>query len=151
MIYSFATNVPQTILDAKDEPNRYPALYSSIIGTVFFGVPFRGTNSTLSQGEILARAAVMHGPNVYASNYRPLRQNDDPMHDLLTRYTRAISDGETQPHALCFYERKKSDMGALLGREYRVRQSNETVTKLLIASGDPRVGRHPCQRILWVS
>lgn len=115
------TNSSQTVLDAGDEPRRYPALYSSIIGTVFFGVPFRGTNSILSQGEILARAAVMHGPNMYAGNYRPLRQHDDPNeHELLTRYTRIVSDGPTPIQALCFHERKKSDMGALLGREHKV-------------------------------
>ena len=108
-------------MDAKDQLNRYRGLYCSVIGTVFFGVPFRGTSDSLSQGEILERAAAVHGcSTVYRENYRILKRDDEHMQELLNRYLRATWDDSLPPRTLCIWERKRTDVGALLGKENKV-------------------------------
>jgi hypothetical protein len=119
-----SSNGYQTILNAKEQQQGYKGLYLSVVGTIFFGVPFRGTSDTLSQGEILARAESIHGPeHVYRDNYQLLRRDDEHMQLLLSRYLRAVWDDKLPPRAFCFYERKKTDIGALLGPSFKVGQT----------------------------
>lgn len=106
------------MVDADLERNRWPGIYDSTVGLVFFGTPFRGTHDLLSQGEILRRASQHFAAEnpVYGENLGILRAGGEPLIDLVDTYLRVVRKGP-MPRVACFYEQKASEVGRILGRD----------------------------------
>lgn len=103
------------LIDARIEWRRWPGIYDSASGLVFLGTPFRGTNDTLSQGEILqyAQEHFTNGP-VYGDNLEIIRSVGEQLGDLLEIYFRIARQHE-MPRMACFFEQIPSQVGRILG------------------------------------
>lgn len=109
----------KTMVDADLERKRWPGIYDSTVGLVFFGTPFRGTHGSLSQGEVLQRAwqhFAAENP-VYEENLGILRAGGEPLVDLVDTYLRVARKNSITPRVACFYEQKASEVGHILGRD----------------------------------
>jgi hypothetical protein len=99
------------------ERNLWPGVYDATIGLVFFGTPFRGTDNSLSQGEILQIAEERFEKEyVHGDNLKVLRAGDESLLDLVDLYGR-ISRQSVPPEIVCFYEQRHTNVGAILGKE----------------------------------
>lgn len=105
------------LADAHMERERWPGIYDSTVGLLFFGTPFRGTDDALSQGEILRIAEErFQTSNVHGDNLQIFRAGDESLSDLVDMYHR-ISRQSRAPEIACFYEQRATDVGAILGRD----------------------------------
>lgn len=103
------------LTEAHHEPTRWPGIYDSASGLVFLGTPFRGTDDSLSQGDILryAQAHFTESP-VYVRNLEVFRAEGEQIGDLLETYLR-IARHQKMPRMACFYEQLPSKVGGILG------------------------------------
>ncbi|RYP56896.1 hypothetical protein DL771_011538 [Monosporascus sp. 5C6A] len=115
--YPDETWCKRTLVDVHTERKRWPGIYDSTAGLVFFGTPFQGTHDSLSQGEILRQAyALFTGSPVHGKNLGILRAGGESLTDLVDLYLRIARQSE-MPRIACFYEQRGSDVGRILGKD----------------------------------
>ncbi|KAI9748769.1 MAG: hypothetical protein M4579_007127 [Chaenotheca gracillima] len=105
------------LIDASIEKARWPGVYDSAVGLIFFGTPFRGTNNVLSQGQILQAAEKLFNDRpVHDENLQILRAGDETLCDLVDSYLR-VARQTARPRVACFYEQRVTDVGRLLAND----------------------------------
>ena len=109
----------QTLIRAKIDEESFQGILSSTTGLLFFGVPFRGTDTSLSQGQLLALAKeeCEYGGTVQDKAIQILDGRSDSLEELVDDYHRVVRQKQP-PNVICFYEEEVSDGFAVLqGRE----------------------------------
>jgi hypothetical protein len=114
-------------VEARTSDPEFAQILDSTKGLVFFGTPFRGTNTFLSQGELLQLIAEHN--DVENSALQILAPGNDNLENTLYEYSRM---GHRIP-AVCFYETKSTDVARIVnGREIKVGQCFYSITASLI-------------------
>lgn len=103
--------VEKAILGAQLRQNDYPNLFTSIVGCVFLGTPFRGTK-TQSKAAALAEMASTIGLGVNSGLLKLLEDGSEMLRDLLADFSGLAR--ETNMQLFCFFEQHASDIAKLL-------------------------------------
>lgn len=99
-------------MDAKRSDNKWPGIYKSTTGILFFGTPFRGAGG-LNQTEMLQAIQSQYDDDqIQGSNLNILAAGNETLMDLMdvffeTRQERHIA------RVACFFEQKPSNVGAI--------------------------------------
>ena len=108
----------ETLLDAHDEKNRWPGIYESTIGLIFFWTPFRGSGE-LTQQTILRPAEREFGEgDVLEKELRTSQEEDESLVGLADRYLR-VARQSPRPRVACFYEQKPPHVAIVISRNVR--------------------------------
>ena len=99
--------VEKAIVTAKLRQSDYPNIFMSVVGCVFLGTPFRGTEST-NKATMLAQMAETVGLGVDSGLVRMLEEKSETLKDLLSDFS--ASAKESNMHIFCFFEQHASDM-----------------------------------------
>ncbi|KAI9666161.1 MAG: hypothetical protein M1821_004096 [Bathelium mastoideum] len=112
--------VLKALLDAKEDEDEWPGLFKSITGLVFFGTPFRGAEG-LEQSEILEAALQDYGPDqIQGDVLQILQAGNEFLQELVDKFGKTRSQAHKSQIA-CFYELKSSNVGAIVGKQQRIR------------------------------
>lgn len=103
--------VEKAILGAQLRQNDYPNLFTSIVGCVFLGTPFRGTKSQ-SKAAALAEMASTIGLGVNSGLLKLLEDGSETLRDLLADFSGLAR--ETNMQLFCFFEQHASDIAKLV-------------------------------------
>lgn len=96
--------------------NQFGGIFNCTVGLVFFGTPFRGANEVLrSHAKLLEYAERIH-QEVYHENYQTFDPGNDALLNVVEDFLEATGDG-FKPKTICFYEKKRTDVGRFLGRK----------------------------------
>ena len=99
-------------MDAKRSESKWPGIFRSTVGMLFFGTPFRGAGG-LNQSEMI-RAIQSHyeDDQILGSNLTILAPGNESLMDLMEMF---FETRQEKPIAriACFYEQKPSDVGAI--------------------------------------
>ncbi|KAF2704134.1 hypothetical protein K504DRAFT_518662 [Pleomassaria siparia CBS 279.74] len=94
----------------------YPNIYDSTIGLIFFGTPFRGTD-TLTIAKIVELAEQeFGGDQVLGKALRTSEVNDEALTGLVDDYLRTTGGG-VKPTVACFFERMATNVAKLVNKE----------------------------------
>jgi len=102
------------VVDAQRSDTKWPGIFKSTTGMVFFGMPFRGAGG-LDQTEMIRAAQSQYAEDqVQAAVLNILPPGNESLIDLTT-YFFETRQGEGKVHVACFFEQKSSNVGAILG------------------------------------
>jgi hypothetical protein len=110
------------LVDAHLEKGKYPNIYDSTVGLIFFGTPFRGT-ATLTIAKIVELAEQEFGKQVLEKALKSSEEDDEALTGLVDGYLRTTIGG-IKPIVACFWERKQTNVAKIVNRELCV-QSND--------------------------
>ncbi|KAF2841729.1 hypothetical protein M501DRAFT_904043, partial [Patellaria atrata CBS 101060] len=99
------------VLAAKLHQNYYPNIFSSIVGCVFLGTPFRGTKSQ-AKASMFAELASAVGLGINSGLMKILEAGNEFLKDLLEQFVSVARDAKIG--LFCFWEQYESDTAALL-------------------------------------
>ncbi len=117
------------MVDVQRSDKKWPGIFKSTTGIVFFGTPFRGAGG-LDQTEMLRAAQSQYAEDqVQRAVLNILFRGNESLIDLTTYFFEARR-GEGKPQIACFFEQKSSNVGATL-HESRIQGSE----------GDPKRAR----------
>lgn len=117
------------MVDAQRSDTKWPGIFKSTTGMVFFGTPFRGAGG-LDQKEMLRAAQSQYAEDqVQGAVLNILPPGNESLIDL-TAYFFETRRGEGKAQVACFFEQKSSNVGAIL-RESRIQ----------VSEGDPKRAR----------
>lgn len=117
----------QALLEARYNTDKWPGVFASTAGMIFFGTPFRGAEG-MSQSEMLEAALTEYEPDqVQEEVLRILEPGNEFLQDLVGKFGETRSQANKAP-AACFFELKSSNVGAIVGGRAR------TVCRILSAS-----------------
>ncbi len=103
------------LLEARHYADRWPGLFDSTTGLIFFGTPFRGA-AKISQSEIIQAAMINSGRDqVQEEVLRILDPGNELLQDLVDGFCKTLSQ-PNKAHVACFFELKSSDVGAIVGK-----------------------------------
>lgn len=104
----------QALRIAFDSARKWPGIFLSTAGLIFFGTPFRGTEG-MKQSEMVAAALSKYRPDqVEGESLRILVPGDEFLQDTVDRFLESRLESPPAPVA-CFYETKSSNVGAIVG------------------------------------
>ena len=99
-------------MDAKRSHNKWPGIYKSTAGMLFFGTPFRGT-SGLNQAEILQAIQSQYDDDqIQGSNLNILAPGNETLMDLMDLFFETRQE-RNMARVACFFEQKPSNVGAI--------------------------------------
>lgn len=108
----------QAVLDAKEDEKEWPGMYTSTIGVIFFGTPFRGAEG-MSQSEMLDAARREYEEDeIQGDVLEVLRPGNEFLQDVVDKFGRTRSQ-RNKARVACFFEMKSSDVGAIVGGQAR--------------------------------
>ena len=115
----------QGIVDAKRSESRWPGIYQSICGILFFGTPFRGA-AGLKQTELLrAIQSQYEDDRIEESNLSILDPGNETLIDLVDIFLETRQE-RNKARIACFFELKPSNVGAIYkGSRTQVHGSSE--------------------------
>ncbi|KAM3421072.1 hypothetical protein BST61_g1486 [Cercospora zeina] len=123
----------------------HPELYDSTAGLVFFGTPFCGAHSRLSQGAILDVLSCAEGDQISANreNLIELQPGAGPLLDLIDDYLNVARE-RGSPKTVCFYEQKETNVAASVDKTKmeKVLLVDEASASLDMAQKIPRACDH---------
>ncbi|KAG9710445.1 hypothetical protein KCU73_g17304, partial [Aureobasidium melanogenum] len=105
----------QAILEARDNPEKWPHIFQSVTGLIFLGTPFRGAEG-ISQSEMLQAALSRYEQNQVQPEVLKIL---DPGNELLQIFVDKFGEIRSKPnkaHVACFYETKPCDIGKIIGQ-----------------------------------
>lgn len=109
------------MVDAHRSDTKWPGIFKSTTGMVFFGTPFRGAGG-LDQTEMIRAAQSQYEEDqVQGAVLNILPPGNESLIDLTT-YFFETRQGEGKAYIACFFEQKSSNVGAIL-RESRIQVS----------------------------
>ncbi|OCK73868.1 hypothetical protein K432DRAFT_472063, partial [Lepidopterella palustris CBS 459.81] len=119
--------VLKALRQAFDNTRKWPGIFASTAGLVFFGTPFRGTEG-MKQSEMIEAALSRYRPDqIQGESLRILVPGDEFLQDSVDRFLETRSEPHPAPVA-CFYETKSSNVGAIVGssvkREFVVNETS---------------------------
>ena len=103
--------VEKAVIGAQLRQNDYPNIFTSIVGCVFLGTPFRGTKSQ-SKASTLAELAQTVGLGANSGLLRLLEEGSETLRDLLADFSSLAREANMQ--LFCFFEQHESDIAKLL-------------------------------------
>jgi hypothetical protein len=110
----------QALVDAHLEKRKYPNIYDSTVGLIFFGTPFRGT-ATLTIAKIVELAEQRFGKHqVLGKALRTSEEDDEALTGLVDGYLRTTVGG-IKPTIACFWERSPTNVAKIVNKEVWVR------------------------------
>jgi hypothetical protein len=112
-------NLAKALLDAKDDEESYPGIFTSTTGLLFFGTPFRGAPG-MTQSEMLdAARQEYHDDEIQGENLQILKVGDAFLQDIVDRFGK-IRSGPNKTMVACFFELKSTDVGKIVGGQKRI-------------------------------
>jgi hypothetical protein len=105
----------QAILEARDNPEKWPHIFQSVTGLIFLGTPFRGAEG-ISQSEMLQAALSKYDQGQVQPEVLKIL---DPGNELLQIFVDKFGEIRSKPnkaHVACFYETKPCDIGRIIGQ-----------------------------------
>ncbi|KAK4991376.1 hypothetical protein LTR66_006561 [Elasticomyces elasticus] len=110
----------KALFEAERDANRWPGIFASTAGLMFFGTPFRGAEG-MRQSEMLEAALREYEPEqVQEDVLRILKPGDEFLQELVDKFGETRSQAN-KAHVACFYELKPSNVGAIVGGQARTR------------------------------
>ena len=112
------------MVDAQRSEVKWPGIFRSTTGMMFFGTPFRGAGG-LSQGEMLRAAQSQYEEGQVQGAVLPiLAPGNETLIDLMTLFFETRQE-KNKAYLACFFEQKSSNVGAILRRtRIQVRSGN---------------------------
>lgn len=105
-------NNVQAIVDAKRSNSKWPGIYTSTTGILFFGTPFRGAGG-LNQTEMLRAIQSQYKyDQIQGSNLNILAPGNEILQDLLDLFFETRQE-RNLARVACFFEEKPSNVGAI--------------------------------------
>ncbi|KAH0172171.1 hypothetical protein KCU67_g1848, partial [Aureobasidium melanogenum] len=107
--------VLKAILEARDNPEKWPHIFQSVTGLIFLGTPFRGAEG-ISQSEMLQAALSKYDQGQVQPEVLKIL---DPGNELLQNFVDKFGEIRSKPnkaHVACFYETKPCDIGRIIGQ-----------------------------------
>lgn len=109
----------QTLVEANRTPVKWPGVYSSTIGMVFFGTPFRGAGG-MDQNTMLTAALNEYAKEqIHIENLNILAPGNEILIELMDTFMETRREKHKTP-AACFFEQKRSNVGMIVGGEDRL-------------------------------
>ncbi|KAG9657518.1 hypothetical protein KCV03_g10181, partial [Aureobasidium melanogenum] len=105
--------VLKALRQALDNQGKWPGVFTSTTGLVFFGTPFRGTEG-MKQSEMVQAALSQYSANVQGESLRILGPGDEFLQEVVDKFLETRSRSHPARVA-CFYETKSSNVGAIVG------------------------------------
>ncbi|KAL8725863.1 MAG: hypothetical protein Q9166_007084 [cf. Caloplaca sp. 2 TL-2023] len=102
----------QTIVDAKRSGDKWPGIYKSTIGILFFGTPFRGAGGLNQSEMLLAIQSQYDDDQIQGSSLNILAPGNETLMDLMELFFETRQD-KNMTHVACFFEQKPSNVGAI--------------------------------------
>jgi hypothetical protein len=109
------------LVDAHLEKRKYPNIYDSTVGLIFFGTPFRGT-ATLTIGIVELAEQKFGKHQVLGKALRTSEEDDEALTGLVDGYLRTTIGG-IKPIIACFWERSPTNVAKIVTRKVWVRSS----------------------------
>ena len=103
----------KALLFAKERQNDFPEIFTSVVGSVFLGTPFRGTKAQ-SKASAFASIAGYFGLAENSSLLKALKEDSEELRDLLHRFSLLAT--EAKMRLFCFFEQHESELGISLFR-----------------------------------
>jgi hypothetical protein len=108
----------KALLDAKEEEEEWPGIYTSTTGLVFFGTPFRGAEG-MSQSEMLDAARREYEDDLIQGEVlEVLKPGNEFLQEVVNKFCKTRSR-PNKVRVACFFELKTSDVGAIVGGQAR--------------------------------
>jgi hypothetical protein len=108
----------QALLDARNDMNEFPGIFTSTTGMIFFGTPFRGAEG-MSQVEMLAAARQEYEEDaVQMDILKILEPGNEFLQDLVDQFGKTRRQ-MNKAEIACFYELKSSNVGNIVGNADR--------------------------------
>jgi hypothetical protein len=121
LLYSDPTNKHQALVDAHLDKLKYPHIYDSTVGLIFFGTPFRGA-ATLTIAKIVELAEQTFGKHqVLGKALRTSEEDDEALTSLLDGYLRTTKGG-IKPIVACFWEERPTNVAKIVNKEVWIRR-----------------------------
>ena len=122
-------DITQAMVDAQRSDAKWPGIFKSTTGMVFFGTPFRGAGG-LDQAEMIRAAHSQYEEDqVQGEALNILPPGNESLIDLTTSFFET-RQRESKAHIACFFEQKSSNVGAIL-RGSRIQVSREDLDEAL--------------------
>ncbi|KAL9633792.1 MAG: hypothetical protein Q9164_004484 [Protoblastenia rupestris] len=102
------------MVDAQRSDNRWPGIFKSTTGMVFFGTPFRGAGGLDQTVMLWAEQSQYVEDQIQGAILNILPPGNESLTDLIT-YFLETRQGEGKAYIACFFEQKPSNVGAILG------------------------------------
>ena len=111
-------------MDAKRVDGKYPGLYQSTVGMLFFGTPFRGAGG-LNQAEMIRAIQSQYDDDqIQGSNLNILTAGNETLMDLMDLFFETRQERH-MARVACFYEQKPSNVGVIYrGSRIQVREAD---------------------------
>jgi hypothetical protein len=101
----------RALVTARLRQNDYPNIFPYVVGTVFLGTPFHGTQ-TQQKANVLAQMSETLNLGVASSLLKLLEKDSRELSRMLDEFVRLSHD--TQIRIFCFFESHKSDLTSVL-------------------------------------
>lgn len=112
-IYGFAgSHNQQAICVAKSRQETFPFVFTSTVGCIFLGTPFRGTKSQ-AKASFVANVVSLAGVGQDSSLLKMLEPGSEKLVELGDEFFRIAKQSNLE--AFCFFEQQPSDLGKMLG------------------------------------
>lgn len=109
----------QALVHAHLDKQMYRNIYDSTVGLIFFGTPFRGTN-TLTIAKIVELAEQEFGKDqVLGKALRTSEENDEALAGLVDDYL-LTTIGGIKPTVACFFELIETNVAKIVNKAVRV-------------------------------
>jgi hypothetical protein len=100
----------QALLDAHHEDSKWPGVFASTTGLIFFGTPFRGAEG-MSQMEMLTAAQSEYQKHeIQADTLATLQPGNEFLQDVVDQFGKTRRQAH-KAQVACFYELKPSNVG----------------------------------------
>lgn len=102
----------QAIVEAKRSWNKWPGIFQSTVGMLFFGTPFRGAGG-LNQSEMVrAIQSQYEDDQILGPNLNILAPGNESLMDLMDMFFETRQERH-MARVACFFESKPSNVGAI--------------------------------------
>ncbi|KAI9856990.1 MAG: hypothetical protein M1824_005022 [Vezdaea acicularis] len=106
--------VLKTIVEAKRAHLKWPGIYTSTVGMMFFGTPFRGAGG-MDQTTMLKAALSQYAEEqIQIANLNILAPGNEMLVDLMDTFMETRQEKHKTP-VVCFFEQKRSNVGRIVG------------------------------------
>ena len=110
--------VEKALINAKLRQSEYPEIFTSVVGCVFLGTPFRGTRSQ-TKASALAEMAQTVGLGKESGLVKLLEQGSEALKDYLEQFAHLAK--ESNMRVFCFFEQHKTDLTRLLSKSFPIK------------------------------
>jgi hypothetical protein len=106
----------QALLNSHQFPADWPGIYSSTIGIVFLGTPFRGAPG-LTQSELIQAIDASYQDTIQGEILRILDPNDESLLEIVHLFEKIRATSPNAARIACFFEQKPCNIRAIVGKE----------------------------------